>query len=257
MLNTHPQFTSVTTPDNWGDSLYHALTARVERRFAKGLTTLVSYTFSKLLDNNVGNGTNGSGITGASDAVQNWENLRLERAVSSMNLPHRLVTTVLYDLPFGRSGWSVKRALLGDWQVNGILTLQSGSSIGVTTSVGNNPFAGSRPNLIGDPRPANQTINNWLNAAAFSVAAERTPGNAPRNLPNCRTDSVANLDFSLLKSVHITEQWRIQFRAEATNLTNTPTFAEPGTGLGASSFGVITSTVSSPRNVQLGLKLVF
>jgi hypothetical protein len=257
-IYTYPQFSSLAAQDNWGDSIYHALTLRVERRFAKSLTTLVSYTFSKELDNNVGTALSFSATTdGGNDAVQDWENLRLERAISSMNLPHRLVTTVLYNLPFGRSGRRVKRALIGDWQINGILTLQSGMVIGVITTAGNNLYAGSRPNQIGDPKAADQTIDHWLNPAAFTAAAQRTPGNAPRNLTNTRTDSLENLNFSLLKNVFKSEKWRMQFRAVASNLTNTPVFGMPGRGVGSSTFGVVTTTVKAARNVQLGLKLQF
>jgi len=257
MLSNYPQYNSMTVLDNWGDSIYHALTVRFERRFGANLTALVGYTFSKLLDNTAGNGTNVVGADGGSNSPQDWDHLQLERAVSSMNVPHRLVTTVLYALPFGKGGSRLNRALLGGWQVNGILTLQSGDPIAVTTSVGGQPFAGARPNWIGDPKPANQTFNNWLNPAAFTPAPSRTPGNAPRNLPYTRTDSLMNLDTSLLKDIPVTERFRLQVRAEATNATNTPTFGQPGTGLGSTTFGVITSTASLPRNVQFGLKFLF
>jgi hypothetical protein len=150
------------------------------------------------------------------------------------------------------------RAIAGGWQVNGILTLQSGTSIGVTTGAGNALYAGSRPNLIGDPDPGEaRTIDNWINRAAFAVAAERTQGTAPRNLPKHQTDGLATLDFALHKNFAIYEKLRLQFRAEAFNLTNTPTFGNSGTGFGAGNFGVITNTVTLPRQVQLGLKLLF
>ncbi|WP_321473895.1 TonB-dependent receptor [uncultured Paludibaculum sp.] len=252
LLNTYPQFNSVSVLDNWGDSIYHALTVTGQRRVAPGLTMLLSYTFSKLLDNNEG------GVTlGGSNGVQDWEHINLERGISALNLPQRAVATVLYDLPFGKRGARLYRALAGGWQVNGILTLQSGSPIGVTTAAGGKLFAGSRPNLVGDPRPADPTIDRWLNAAAFVVADERSPGNAPRNLTNIQTDGLQNLDVSVLKSFFLTERVHAQFRAEASNVTNTPTFGSPGTGFGSSTFGVVTSTVSDPRNMQLALKLVF
>jgi len=257
LLDTYPYYVGASGLDSWASSSYHAMTLKVERRFTTGFSLLAAYTWSKAIDDNVGNGLNAF-VDGGNDGVQDWDNLRAERAVSSNNLPHRLVLTSLYDLPFGKSGPGFVRAVIGGWQINGILTLQSGTAIGVTTGAGNPLFAGSRPNLIGDPNPGDaRTIDNWLNRAAFAVAAERTPGTAPRNLPNYQTDGLATLDFALHKNFAIYEKLKLQFRAEAFNLTNTPTFGNPGTGFGAGNFGVITNTVTLPRQVQLGLKLLF
>jgi len=256
LLSTFPQFTSVTVLSSWGASTYHAMTIRAERRFGTGLSFSSSYTFSKLIDNNLGNGANNFS-NGGSNSVQNPENLRAERAVSVINLPQRFVTSVFYDLPFGRRGPRFIRTALEGWQVNGILTFQSGEPIGVTTTVGNSAFAGSRPNLVGNPRPQNPSVSSWLNASAFQVAPALAYGNAPRNLPSYRTAAMKNLDMTLSKTTTLHERWKLQFRAEAINLTNTPTFGQPATGFGAANFGVVTSTVSIPRNLQLALKLQY
>jgi hypothetical protein len=256
LLDAYPQFTSATVLDNWPDSIYHALTVKVTRRFTKSLTMLVSYAFSKLLDNNSGNGTVNL-ADGGSGSVQDWDNLRLERAVSQLNAPHRVVATVLYNVPLGKTGPAPIRALIGKWQINAIVSQWSGDPIGVSISSGARLYAGSRPNLIGDPKPSDQSIDHWLNPAAFTVSAERSPGNAPRNLSRVLTDWRKDLTLSLLKNFQVTERWKLQFRAAANNLTNTPVFGQPGTGLGSSNFGVVASTVNSPRRVQFGLKLLF
>ncbi len=255
LVDTFPQYSGASGFDSWASSSYHAMTLKVERRFTQGFSVLASYTWSKLIDDNLGL----NGFTdGGSEGVQDWDNLRAERAVSSNNLPHRLVLTTLYDLPIGRSGHPIYQAILGGWQINGILTLQSGNPIGITAGTGNSLFAGSRPNLIGNPDPGSaRTIDNWLNRAAFAFAAERTPGTAPRNLPSYQTDGLSTLDLALHKQFRVTEKFRLQFRAEAFNFTNTPTFGNPGASFGAGNFGVITNTVTLPRQVQLGLKLLF
>jgi outer membrane receptor protein involved in Fe transport len=260
LLDTYPQYLGAAGLDSWASSIYHAMTVKVERRFTRGFSVLASYTWSKLIDDNLGNGANGF-TDGGNEGVQDWDNLRAERSISSNDLPHRFVLTALYDLPFGKEGHPVYRAIVGGWQLNGILTLQSGNPIGVTVGAGGRFLAGSRPNLVGDPDPgSSRSIDNWLvktPGAAFDYPAERTPGNGPRNLSNYRTDGLSTLDLAMHKNFSITERFRLQFRAEAFNFTNTPTFGQPGTGFGNANFGVITSTVTQARQVQLGLKLLF
>jgi hypothetical protein len=257
LLDTYPQYQGVSGLDSWGASNYHAMTARVERRFSQGLSLSLAYTWSKLIDNVLGGGGN-SFADGGNESVQDWDNLRAERAISSNDLPHRLVVSAIYNLPFGKEGHPAYRAVIGGWQLTGIMTLQSGNPIGVTVGAGGRPFAGSRPHLIGNPDPgSSRSIDNWFNRAAFDYPAERTPGTAPRNLPSYRTDGYQNLDLSLLKNFAFTEKVRMQFRAEAFNFTNTPTFGGPAAGFGNANFGTITGVQGSARQVQLGLKLYF
>lgn len=254
LLMKYPQFTGVSAIDNWAHSTYNAGIVQVQRRFSQGLDITSNYTYSKFLDNgNVGN----SGVLGGSSSVQDWGNLKAERAVSTLNLPHRFVAAVLYPLPFFQKGTRLERSLLGGWKPTGILMLQSGNPIGVTTGAGNPPYAGSRPNLIGNPKPSNQTYTHWLDSTAFSVAASETPGNSPRNLPAVRTQRYFNLDMSLLKEIPITERFQAQIAIQASNLTNTTTLGAPGSGFGSGSFGVISSDYSTPRNMQFSVRLTF
>jgi hypothetical protein len=253
LLNTYPQFLSVSGLENWGNSMYHALTVRLERRFSSGISLLAAYSYSKNIDDSL----RGSFSAGGSTTVQNWDNLAAERSVSSINLPQRFVLSSSYALPFSKVSNRVVRMLAGGWQLNGILTLQSGDPIAVTQ---NTPaFGGSRPNAIGNPAPANQSINDWLNLAAFSPAGPFTYGDGPRNLPSTRTDWLKDLDFSILRVFPIRERVQLQFRAEATNLTNTPTFGAPAANISAANFGVITAinTNTAPRQVQFGAKVTF
>ena len=255
LLDTLPQYSGGSGFDSWGASSYHAMTVKAERRLTGGLSVLAAYTWSKWIDNTLG--PNGFS-DGGSESVQDWDNLAAERSISSNNLPHRLTASVIYELPFGRTGNGLYRALAGGWQINGILTLQSGNPIGVTVGAGGRPLAGSRPNLIGNPDPGGaRSIANWFNVAAFELPAERTPGTGPRNLPNYQTDGLSTLDLAVHRNFRFREKIALQFRAEAFNFTNTPTFGQPGTGFGTGNFGVIASTVTLPRQVQFGLKLLF
>lgn len=256
LLDTYPQFVGAFGLDSWASSIYHAATLRVEKRLSQGLSTIISYTFSKLIDNNLGNGDNNFADSGANN-VQDWENLRAERAVSTSHLPQRLVLSLSYELPFGKRSSGFVKHVIGGWQTNSILSLQSGNVISVSAPTP--AFGGIRPNVVGDPTLPNPTIDRWLNRDAFTTLQPFTFGNGPRNLPRTRTDSLFSWDFSILKNLQLNERFRLQFRSEFFNFTNTPTFGNPGGLITAGNFGVVNSlaTNTSPRQVQLGLKLYY
>jgi outer membrane receptor protein involved in Fe transport len=265
LLLPYPQFTNlpgvqggVVNPFSYrGDSIYHAFTLKVERRFSRGLSIIGAYSFSKLID--VGDNltqVRPGGVTGTT--VQDWNNLRGERSKSLYDVPQRLVVTSLWEVPLGKSGARLYRAVAGGWQLNGIMTLQSGSSIPLIASV---QGGGNRPNVVPgvSDRPANQSLAQWFNTAAFSAPAPYTYGNVSRTLPDIASDGVFNLDFSTFKNFTIQEKYKFQFRAEAFNLTNTPTFEVPGTTFATPTFGVVTATAffPKPRVVQFGLRMQF
>ena len=254
LLNYFPQFNPASGLDSWASSTYHAMTARVEKRWSRNFSMLLSYTFSKLIDNNVGNGLNNAFTAGGSNGVQNWDNLRAERAISTSDLPHNLTVTSTWSLPVPRPRNTLARKIVTGWSFNPVLSMASGNPIGVTAP--SPAFGGSRPNAVGDPTMENPTINRWLNPAAFAQIQPFTFGNAPRNLPRTRTDGLFNLDLSLLKSVSFRDRYRFQFRAEFFNFTNTPTFGQPASTFGLNDFGVVSSS-TQPRRMQLGLKLTF
>jgi hypothetical protein len=257
LLTTYPQFAGVTGLGDWASSVYHAGTLKIEKRFSKGLSLLTAYTWSKLIDLNDGSGvfSQGNFTAGGNNTVQNWQNLRAERAMSANNLPQRLVVTMLWELPFGKQGSGLTRRLIGGWQLNNIVAWQSGNPIAVSQ---NTPaFGGFRPNLIGNPKPQNQSIDVWLDRAAFQAAPALTFGNAPRNLPGVRTDDNFNWDFSVLKKIQVVEKLKLEFRAEFFNFTNHPVFAAPSGNISAADFGRVTNTLNTPRQIQFGLKLLF
>lgn len=252
-----PQFTGVNTQYSFvGNSIYHALALKVEKRFSGGLSMLMAYTKSKQLDDF----STGSVRPGANSSIgiQDWGNLRAERSRTANDIPQRMVLTLLWELPFGKEGSSLKKNLLGGWQINSINTIESGAPLSLSASV---TGPGNRPNVVDgvDAKLDKPTLERWFNTDAFSQPAPYTFGNASRTLPNVSTDGVFNMDLSLLKNISISEKTRLQFRAEAFNLTNSPTFAAPGSALNSATFGRITATAFNPkpREIQLGLVLRF
>jgi hypothetical protein len=103
----------------------------------------------------------------------------------------------------------------------------------------------------------NPTVNEWFNVNAFSAPAPYTIGSAPRRITQLRQDGVHSADIALMKNFSVKEYLKVQFRAEAFNIANTPQFAAPNTTFGSSTFGQVTSQANQPRQVQFGLKLTF
>jgi hypothetical protein len=244
-----------------GNSIYHALAAKLEKRFSSGFTVLSSYTFSKSITDTCGDAGAGNN-TGC--GFQDIRNLHSERSVANEDIPHRFVTSGVYELPVGTGArWGMNlpvfaRAIISHWSVGGIVLLASGSPYSVTVN-GNPANTGTigvvnRPNIVGDPRAGQRTLSRDFNTGAFQPNAQYQIGNAGRNI--LRQRGFFNWDFSLLRDFPITERARLQFRFEAFHFTNTPRFGEPGALLGTPAFGVI-SSAGTPRNLQFGLKLVW
>ncbi|MDP2999628.1 MAG: TonB-dependent receptor [Bryobacterales bacterium] len=244
-----------------GNSIYHAMIAKVEKRFSRGFTLLASYTWSKNIGDTCGSSVQGD-ATGC--GFQNLFNLRPERSVDNQDVPHRFVTSALADLPFGKgrpymSGANpVANAVLGGWTVGSIVTMSSNVPFSPTVQ-GNPANTGTytvvqRPNVVGDPHSGQRTLQRDFNVDALVRPANLTYGNAGRNILRQRPHF--NWDFSALKSFQLVERIRLQFRFEGFTFSNTPRFGAPGNVLGTAAFGVITGA-GTPRNLQFGLKLIW
>jgi hypothetical protein len=245
----YPTFGGITYNAQDANSIYNALQVKVQKRASAGLWYLVSYTFSKSI------------TVGDTPAVGG--DFAYERAISSFDIPQNLTASVGYELPVGRGkkllngAGAFTNALLGGWQVQSILVVRSGRPFTPTISrdVSNTGIGGQRPNRIGSGTLANPTIANWFDKTAFALPASFTYGNSGADI--LREDKFKNLDFSLFKQFQVSERARVQFRAEAFNLTNSPSFSAPGSNIDTATGGVVTSTLSAPRNVQLALKFSF
>lgn len=255
LLRPYPQFTNVVPLYFDGsNSIYHAWQNTFKRRFAQGLMFEGNYTWAKLID------------TG--DSHQNTYDIEASRALAGHDIAHRFVGSVLYDLPIGRdralnTGDSrLAHFVLGGWQVNGIITYQSGTPIALSASNTSGLFAPrTQPNNNGQSGRktgrVQDRLNSYLDTSVFSQPPAFTFGNVARFLPDVRSDMIRNWDVSLFKQFQVTETVVTQFRAEFFNAMNTPRFGNPNTSVTSAAFGVVTSQANTPRQIQFGLKLLW
>jgi hypothetical protein len=265
LLKPYPQYTTVSLyRNNVGTTIYHGMYAKLEQRVSRGLSYLVSYTRSTLSDD-ASSVFDASILTGpvANFPVADSFNRTLERDHSTGDIPHVFVASSVWDVPFGTGrrhrANGVVGALVNDWTVTGVLTVQSGMPLAVTQTTNNNAFAGfgtQRPNLVGDPTlPAGErTVDRWFNTGAFVPAPAFVIGSSPRN--PIRGPSYRNLDLAVMRRVPLPGARTLELRAEVFNVTNTPAFLAPNTTAGSAAFGTITAA-GDPRVVQLALKVSF
>ena len=247
-----------------GKSNYNAFQLSLNGREEHGLTYLVSYTWSKTLDL----GCSGwYGVEGCS--IQNPYNLQADRGPAATDLPHIFSLAWVYRLPFGKGqklspSNAVLGAIIGGWNLNGVLSLSSGVPFDVGTNVdvantGNfnfgNGYGYERLNLIGNAYPSDKSPRQWINPAGFALPAPFTFGNLGRD--SLRSDWSKNLDLSVFRQFPFTERTRLEFRFEMFNATNTPVWAVPVTNINTPNFGVVTSTANIARQLQFALKLYF
>lgn len=251
-----PNATSISLLHGFGVSNYHALQSTLEHRFKSGLNLSSNYTYARNISDTT---AVAGGKPGAGPFPQLVNNYRLERGNSDIDVRHRWVLMTNYELPFGKRLAGLAGALSKGWQLNAIAVLQSGLTFTVfNASPRANTGGGDRPNRIGAgilPK-AQRSVHRWFDTTAFVAQPLFEIGNAGRNIlygPGQKT-----LDFSVFKHFELTERTRLQFRAEAFNLTNTPNFGVPESALGAAPFGTINNTGNAlPRNIQLALKVLF
>jgi len=285
------------TPDRTGSSTYHAMQVGVEKRFAQGLSFLVSYTISKNITDADSAGPGVSGFNGTNSFIgQNSYNRGAEKAVSQLDTPQSLVASFFYELPVGHgkrylnAGGPVDR-LVGGWYVSGVASYKSGLPTTVYGPCGGTAgdvlFAGchftgiARVNVLPGVPETNKSSNfnpgttPFFNPAAFTVAAPLTFGNEPRSLAHARTFGGRNEDISLGKKTRIFgEKGTVDFRAEFFNIFNRHIYQAPGgfapnlasPFIPAGSPGCsgplacgfgAVTDASGPRTIQFGLKIAY
>jgi hypothetical protein len=244
-----------------GFSNYHALAARLERSYSNGLQFLVSYTFSKTIDN-----SSFAGNIGSQPAVpMNAYDLRAEKGLSYFDVPHRLAVSYIWDLPFGHSRrylshGGITGRVLGGWQLSGITQLQSGNpwSVLVAGDPANVGAGTQRANLAGDPFPPGFEVGGprrlRFSPAAFAIPSRGTFGNSGRNI--IRDAPINTWDLAVNKKFAIRERARLEFRTELFNMWNHTQFNQFNNTVNNATFATWTSARAA-RIVQFGLKLVF
>lgn len=246
-----------------GKSSYNALQVTLNGRAQHGLTYLISYTFSKSLDL----GCDGFyGVEGCS--IQNPYNLQGDKGHAATDLPQIFSVAWVYELPFGQGRHTLDNhfanVLLGGWNLNGVLTANSGDAFDAGTgkdiaNTGNynygNGYGYERANLVGNPYPNQKSTTAWINGSAFAYPAANTFGNLGRD--TLRSDMNNNLDLSLFRQISIKEQFRAEFRFEAFNALNHPVWAVPITDMDLPTFGQVQSSANAQRQLQFGFKIYY
>jgi hypothetical protein len=266
----YPDYLTMQYIDSAGKSSYNSLQVKVEKHYSNGMAVIGAYTYGKSLDTNSTYG----GTSASANFPENSYDRAAEKGRSDFDYRQRFSLAYVYDLPFGstrlKSSNRVVNYAVRGWEVAGIAMVQSGAPF--TPTVDGNPShnvdGNDRPNIVPGVSfyPAHQTVEQWLNPAAFSTPAQYTYGNAGRDILNGPGE--AAWDFSIIRNFPLGESKKLEFRAEMFNVLNTPNFTLPNGDASSASFGVIGNTVQpiagqasggpgDPRQIQFALRLTW
>ena len=256
LLRPFPQFTGITENNRSnGYTWFNSLQVRVEKRLSAGFHFLLSYTLSKSME--------ATSYLNSQDRIG-----ELCPMLTSVDAPNRLILSGAYELPFFNNARGAAKAVLGGWQVNSIVSFQSGLPIGT-------PGGAYSTGISAEIPGGQRSRERWFNPctinltggrqncagnepAAFAVQPPYTLRTLSMRFPDIRTRRAGIADFSIFKAFDLREGLKFQLRAESFNTLNTPWFGGPNTTLGSANFGVVSpSQANDPRNVQLVLKLMF
>jgi len=264
------QFSSTGEIASIANSSYNAMEASLHKRFSHGLSFLVSYTWSKTIDDVSSFNITGSAakpVAGENDLAQNPFDLAAERGLSLFDARNRFVGSYEWVLPFWNDAHNWYHSAFGGWQLNGIATLMSGTPFTVfdsndVSAQGSAPeitgFSAQRPNLVGNPNAGPRTVGTWLNASAFQrldpTANAGQFGTEGRNVNI--GPAYADWDFAALKNFKVAESKQFQFRAELFNVLNRTNFRLPDSDISSPTFNYILAA-EAPRQVQFALKFLY
>jgi hypothetical protein len=265
----YPNFPQIEWKSPIGNANYNALQAKLEERPWKGLSFLLSYTWSKNISDYVTNLEVGAGAGNGHTFNQNWYNRKADKALTVNDQPQRVSLNFTYEVPAGKGHHAFSSGLasqiFGNWQMNGIYLLASGETLGVispsdTSQTGVFKVGVTRANCIAKPKFfSGGSVSEWFDTSAFAVPSTYEFGTCG-NSPGIRSARADNINYSLFKNITPTknERFRIQLRAELFNILNHPQFAPPSNlTVSTSGFGSITSLLQSPRQIQFALKLFY
>jgi hypothetical protein len=255
----YPNYSTISAWEPRGPSRYNGLQLSAEKRFAKGLSFLAAYTYSRSLDEGAG----GNSSAGESRInIQNPRNLAADYGLSNFNYSHRFTLSTLYELPFGRgrallhNANGLEDALAGGWQLTSIVTVQSGAPFTANLS---NPTANTgtftRPNRVcnGNLPSSEQTVQRWFDIDCFVAPPPYTFGNAGRNI--LIGPGLGTWDLGASKDFRLTEAFGLQFRSEFFNVLNRANFGLPNASIGSSAAGTINTVITNARQIQFALRL--
>ncbi len=256
-----PQYLNFNAILGRGELDHNSLQMKVEKQLSGGLYVLGAYTFGKTTTNGAGQNV------GVGQGVRFWPYLPSPDAddgLSDTDVRHAFNVSYIWQLPIGSgrrffgglSGFS--EALLGNWQMNGIVRARTGLPIALSMAADQSGTAlGNRPDQICDGRLDEdaRTLLRWFDTSCFVAPTPGRFGNAPRTVFS--GPGLVNVDLSIFKTLRFGDRWQMQFRAEAFNVLNTTQFANPNTVVGAVGFGEIQSTINPSRQIQFALKIQF
>jgi hypothetical protein len=257
-----PYIGGISGTATFGFGNYQGMTAKLEKRYSAGLQFVAAYTYGHALANS---GTTLSGSQGFNylDAT----NISTSYTNAAWDIRHNFTMGANYDIPFGHGKQygsnmnSFLNAVVGNWHVNGVLTLHTGQPYTLTASGCQGVWNVCLPELVnGESSNAapsgGRTPSEWFDTSSVTAPASLTQGNL--GLQTNYGPPTKTVDLSLFKDFPITERWRLQFRAESFNLGNTPQFSVPNSTFGNAQFGQVTSTqAGTERHVQFALRLQF
>jgi len=269
LLNNLP---TITYFGYYGDSVYEGLQVKLTKRFANGLEFLSNYTWGRSIDNAIAGSSGQASRPSVSSQYQDINNIASARGLSSFDIASRFVFSGLYEIPVGHGrkyGSSMNRLadlVIGGWQMNTIITMQSGRPFTpVLASNGLNNGNFQLPNRIGSGNlPDDQrTIQRWFNTSinpadssrAFDTPALYQFGNSGYNI--LRGPGLQTVDLAVHKNIPLTERVKMQLRGEGFNILNRANFALPNINLGAAAGGTISSTITTSRQIQMVAKIEF
>ncbi len=249
-------------------SFYNSAQLSVIKRYSRGLRAQLSYTFAHSVDD--ASGINSQDFNNNVQYVSNWYQRTTDRGLSAFAVRHSLAFNWTWDLPFAKGAKGAKAVLLKGWQLNNIAAVASGPPFTIrlgfngsgnlnTTSFS----ANDRPDAVTGVNPILGDPAKYLNIAAFALPPANTQGSLGRN--TLAGPGLVMIDASVVKTFKLSETNTLQFRAEVFNLPNHPNFSIPSgltsftsaAGAVSPTFGKITSTTTTSRQIQLGLKFTF
>lgn len=248
----------------YGSANYHGLDLSLERRFARGYSLQLGYTWSHAISNIIEQFVEGDNIS-----PQDIDCYACERGSTSNDVRHRIATGYMIEFPFGQgrqfwsgAGWA--STLFGGWELSGVLSAQTGQYFNVflpnaLSNLGSRGPGVWRPHVSGSHELPNPGPDGWFDPSAFSVprdgAGNPAFGNLGRN--SLQEPGIFNWDVGLMKNFQPVERIEVQLRWEVFNVTNTPSYGTPDSNVLSPAAGTIRSTHTAPGQMQFGLRISF